>query len=194
MSRLRVFMPSVCGLLVSVVFAAAVHAQDNIFTPHHIAKLRIVTAAVISPDGSQVAYVLAVPRQIPKEKDGNAWSELHVVDAKGTSTPFITGQVNRQAPVRLVLYPGEGHGNRRAASRLDYNLRLLQWMEHYLKGPGGAPPPYELDYGLGGGTKTSALGHGWRDFPLRIQATAGMESAAASPHWLGGRCPCCIGW
>jgi hypothetical protein len=26
-----------------------------------------------------------------------------------------------QAPVRLVLYPGEGHGNRRAASRYDYS-------------------------------------------------------------------------
>ena len=50
------------------------------------------------------------------------------------------------APVRLVLYPGEGHGNRRSASRFDYNLRQLQWLEHYLKGPGGAPPPYELDY------------------------------------------------
>jgi dipeptidyl aminopeptidase/acylaminoacyl peptidase len=51
-----------------------------------------------------------------------------------------------KAPVRLVRYPGEQHGNRRAASRLDYNLRLLQWMEHYLKGPGGDPPPYDLDY------------------------------------------------
>jgi dipeptidyl aminopeptidase/acylaminoacyl peptidase len=51
-----------------------------------------------------------------------------------------------KAPVRLVRYPGEQHGNRRAASRLDYNLRLMQWMEHYLKGPGGAPPPYEVDY------------------------------------------------
>src|SRR5690606_31536758 len=38
-----------------------------------------------------------------------------------------------QAPVRLVLYPGEGHGNRRAASRLDYNLRMMRWFEHYLK-------------------------------------------------------------
>jgi dipeptidyl aminopeptidase/acylaminoacyl peptidase len=51
-----------------------------------------------------------------------------------------------QAPVRLVLYPGEGHGNRLAAHRLDYNLRMMQWMEHYLKGPGGAPPPYEIEY------------------------------------------------
>lgn len=35
-----------------------------------------------------------------------------------------------QAPVRLVFYPGEGHGNAKAAARLDYALRTLQWMEH----------------------------------------------------------------
>jgi dipeptidyl aminopeptidase/acylaminoacyl peptidase len=51
-------------------------------------------------------------------------------------------------PLRLVLYPGEGHGNRRAASRLDYSLRLMRWMNHYLKGDGGDPPPHALDYGL----------------------------------------------
>jgi dipeptidyl aminopeptidase/acylaminoacyl peptidase len=50
-------------------------------------------------------------------------------------------------PVRLVLYPGEGHGNRRAASRYDYSLRLMRWMNHYLKGPGGEPPPYRIEYG-----------------------------------------------
>ncbi len=50
-------------------------------------------------------------------------------------------------PVRLVLYPGEGHGNRRAASRWDYSLRFMRWMDHYLMGEGGAPPPHELDYG-----------------------------------------------
>lgn len=53
-----------------------------------------------------------------------------------------------RAPVRLVLYPGEPHGNRRAAARYDYQLRLIQWFEHYLLGPGGPPPAYELDYGL----------------------------------------------
>jgi len=51
-----------------------------------------------------------------------------------------------KAPVRLVRYPGEQHGNRRAASRLDYCLRMMQWMEHYLKGPGGAPPPIDISY------------------------------------------------
>jgi dipeptidyl aminopeptidase/acylaminoacyl peptidase len=55
------------------------------------------------------------------------------------------------APVRLVYYPGEKHGNRRSASRYDYNLRMIRWFEHYLRGPGGAAPPYELDYGEGAG-------------------------------------------
>ncbi len=36
-------------------------------------------------------------------------------------------------PVRFVLYPGEGHGNRQAGSRYDYNLRMMEWFETYLK-------------------------------------------------------------
>ena len=55
-------------------------------------------------------------------------------------------KLHNRAPVRLVLYPGEVHGNRKAAARLDYNLRLMQWMEHYLQGPGGAMPPMEITY------------------------------------------------
>ncbi len=35
-------------------------------------------------------------------------------------------------PVRLVFYPGEGHGNRLAASRYDYNLRMMEWFDTYL--------------------------------------------------------------
>lgn len=55
-------------------------------------------------------------------------------------------KLHGQAPVRLVRYPDERHGNRRAASRFDYNVRMLRWFEHYLKGPGGAMPPYAVDY------------------------------------------------
>ncbi|MBV7266157.1 S9 family peptidase [Erythrobacter ani] len=36
-------------------------------------------------------------------------------------------------PVRMVFYPGEGHGNRLAASRYDYNLRMMRWFDTYLK-------------------------------------------------------------
>lgn len=53
-----------------------------------------------------------------------------------------------QTPVRLVRYPGEPHGNRRAASRYDYHLRMLRWFDHYLQGPGGDKPPAEIDYPL----------------------------------------------
>ncbi|UCG61008.1 MAG: S9 family peptidase [Candidatus Zixiibacteriota bacterium] len=51
-----------------------------------------------------------------------------------------------QAPVRLVFYKEEPHGVAKAAGRYDISLRQLRWMEHYLKGPGGDPPPYEVDY------------------------------------------------
>ncbi|MDX1571531.1 MAG: S9 family peptidase [Xanthomonadales bacterium] len=51
-----------------------------------------------------------------------------------------------QAPVRLVLYPGEKHGNRKAAAQYDYSRRMVRWMDHYLTGPGGEPPPHEIDY------------------------------------------------
>ncbi len=54
-----------------------------------------------------------------------------------------------RAPVRLVFYPGEGHGNRRAASRFDYNVRMLRWMETFLQSSEGRKakaPHYTIDY------------------------------------------------
>ena len=51
-----------------------------------------------------------------------------------------------KAPVRLVRYPGEGHGNRRAAARFDYQLRLLRWFDHYLMSTPTELPSYHLDY------------------------------------------------
>lgn len=38
-----------------------------------------------------------------------------------------------QAPVRLVLYPGEGHGNARTQSRLDFAIRTLEWFDFYVR-------------------------------------------------------------
>lgn len=48
-------------------------------------------------------------------------------------------------PVRLVLYPGEGHGNVNATARLDYNLRMMRWFNEYLKGQKDARPDDELE-------------------------------------------------
>jgi dipeptidyl aminopeptidase/acylaminoacyl peptidase len=41
-------------------------------------------------------------------------------------------KMQSKAPVRLVRYPGEGHGNRKNTSRLDYSLRTMRWFNYYL--------------------------------------------------------------
>ncbi|PEN14757.1 peptidase S9 [Longibacter salinarum] len=41
-------------------------------------------------------------------------------------------------PVRLVYYPGEGHGNRSATARFDYNIRMLRWFDRFLTPDAGA--------------------------------------------------------
>jgi len=38
-----------------------------------------------------------------------------------------------ETPVRLVFFPGEGHGNAQSAARYDYNLRMMEWFDTYLK-------------------------------------------------------------
>lgn len=35
------------------------------------------------------------------------------------------------APVRMVTYPEQGHGNQDSHSQLDYSLRLIRWFEHF---------------------------------------------------------------
>jgi len=55
-------------------------------------------------------------------------------------------KVRTDTPVRLVWYPGEGHGNSKTAARYDYALRLERWMNHFLKEDGTALPAYEIDH------------------------------------------------
>lgn len=56
-------------------------------------------------------------------------------------------KVHDNVPVRLVTYPGEGHGNRNAASQREYAMRLIRWMEHFLVNGGTELPPVEVDHG-----------------------------------------------
>jgi dipeptidyl aminopeptidase/acylaminoacyl peptidase len=51
-------------------------------------------------------------------------------------------KLHSRAPVRFVLYPGEGHGNAKNTNRYDYLLRTLEWFEHFLiKHPGTETMP-----------------------------------------------------
>jgi dipeptidyl aminopeptidase/acylaminoacyl peptidase len=56
-----------------------------------------------------------------------------------------------KTPVRYVRYPGEGHGNSRAASRDDYARRLMRWMDHFVMEKKTDLPPWQLDHGQGVG-------------------------------------------
>lgn len=67
-------------------------------------------------------------------------------------------KVNNHPAVRLVQYPGEGHGNRNQVGQIDFCYRLLHWMDWYvrdLKPLQGEMPPLDIseDYGISGLTK-----------------------------------------
>ena len=62
-------------------------------------------------------------------------------------------KMNDHPAVRLVQYPGEGHGNARQPGRIDYLYRHLQWYDWYVKEAkplDGPMPPLDLSehYGL----------------------------------------------
>ncbi len=57
-------------------------------------------------------------------------------------------KMHGNAPVRLVWYPREGHGNAEQPHRIDYATRTMQWFEYYLKdgGPRDQMPPANLEF------------------------------------------------
>lgn len=62
-------------------------------------------------------------------------------------------KMNNHPAVRLVQYPGEGHGNRRQPGRIDVLYRVLQWYDWYVKENqplDGPMPPLDISdtYGL----------------------------------------------
>lgn len=62
-------------------------------------------------------------------------------------------KMNNHPAVRLVQYPGEGHGNRNQPGRIDVLYRILQWYDWYVKDKNpldGPMPPLDIseDYGL----------------------------------------------
>jgi hypothetical protein len=61
--------------------------------------------------------------------------------------------------VRLVQYPGEGHGNRQQTGQIDVLHRVLQWYDWYVKDANpldGPMPPLDISdsYGIDLGEDT----------------------------------------
>jgi dipeptidyl aminopeptidase/acylaminoacyl peptidase len=62
-------------------------------------------------------------------------------------------KMNNHPAVRLVQYPGEGHGNRRQPARVDVLFRQIEWFDWYVKDnkpPSGPMPRLNISdrYGL----------------------------------------------
>lgn len=57
-------------------------------------------------------------------------------------------KLHSKAPVRLVFYPGQGHGNSKNTSRYDFLVRTLDWFDYYLKSdyPKDRMPSKYLDF------------------------------------------------
>lgn len=96
-------------------------AMAEVFTPEHVAKLKNVGSAAMSPDGKHVAYTLSVQREPYEDDSGPAWTELYVVDRDGRSRPFVTGEVN----VGSVKWKPDGSGISFLAKRGDDKHRCL---------------------------------------------------------------------
>ncbi|MGD2088696.1 MAG: S9 family peptidase [Candidatus Aminicenantes bacterium] len=63
-------------------------------------------------------------------------------------------KMNNHPAVRLVRYPGEGHGNRNQPGQIDLLYRILQWYDWYVKDKkplDGPMPPLDISdrYGIG---------------------------------------------
>ncbi len=59
-------------------------------------------------------------------------------------------KLHGKAPVRLIWYNGEGHGNRMNVHRLDYIVRTMEWFDYYLNSdkPKDRLPVKYPDYGV----------------------------------------------
>ncbi len=59
-------------------------------------------------------------------------------------------KLHGEAPVRLVWYNDEGHGNRININRYDYLLRTMEWFDYYLRldKPKDEMPAKYLEYGF----------------------------------------------
>jgi dipeptidyl aminopeptidase/acylaminoacyl peptidase len=59
-------------------------------------------------------------------------------------------KLHGKAPVRLIWYKGEGHGNRINVHRLDYIVRTMEWFDYYLNSdkPKDRMPSKYPDYGV----------------------------------------------
>ncbi len=103
-------------------------------TPYENLPLFLERSPVLHVNNSETPLLIMHGKEDPRVDPGQSKELFRALKIKG------------DVPVRLVLYPGEGHGNRRAASRYDYNLRMMRWFDHFLMKGNTEKPDFEIDY------------------------------------------------
>lgn len=105
-------------------------------TPYESPELVLDRSPIMHVENARTPLLILHGKEDPRVNPGQSHELYRALKLKG------------DVPVRLVLYPGEGHGNARAASRYDYSLRMLRWFDHFLMNGGTDLPDWMLDYGL----------------------------------------------
>ncbi len=79
------------------IFITEIVAKD-VLSGSELLNLRNVSEVAISPDGSQIAYTLYVPRKA-NDKPGKGYSELHIIDVVSAKDKTLIGEkVNISKP------------------------------------------------------------------------------------------------
>ena len=78
-------------LLTLCLLCSKSHSAPSAFSLPDTTSIRHVSLATISPDGKHIAYTLSKPRIPGVDEAGHDWREIYVVDKKGQSRPFVSG-------------------------------------------------------------------------------------------------------
>ena len=189
------------GLLAIAVTTPLLASHSAGLDPARLAGLRYVTDVAISPDGSQVAYVLRVPRSPGEDEDGSPWAELYLVAASGGNPrPFISGEVKVSSIAftpdgRHVTYLSKREGDDETAlwAIPVEGGESRRWMEHeegisgYSVSPDGArvafiakqPRSDKIEKARDKGYKQEIFEEDWR--PNRLFVTR-LEVDAPPPR------------
>lgn len=109
-------LPLLTVLLAIALLGAVQTAQAGSMQLEQLLALREVDDIAISPDGTHIAYVLRVPRDLDHDDDGGHRAELHVVPfAEGASRAYVHGPVK----VSKIRFTPDGRAITYLAKRGD---------------------------------------------------------------------------
>lgn len=94
-------------------------------TPEQLVQVKHISLAKLAPDGKSIAYVKSIPREPQKQKAGDRWQELYLVNHKGVIRPLISGQND----IKRIQWNAESNQIwllMRRAHELSYGIYMIR--------------------------------------------------------------------